>query len=240
MNEKDIIALPPVQPETIKALIENSVNEFPGIPALSFYDGSPVTFSEMGAKIRELGRLLRENDIRKGDRVAILGENSPNWGMAYLSIVSLGAVVVPILPDFPASDVETILNHSESKILFTTKKQFDKLNYERCRMITKVILLDDFSVEGTGFDTITFSEFIKDAYKKISALIHDIGEKTGLASGEVLPEDLAAIIYTSGTTDLSKGVMLTHGNIVSNVNSMRALIKINTDDRFLSLLPLSH
>ncbi|MEN8223262.1 MAG: AMP-binding protein [Acidobacteriota bacterium] len=225
---------------TIKELIENSINRYPGEPALSFFDSEPVTYGEMGIKIKELSQLLRDHGIRKGDKVAILGENSPNWGISYLSIVTMGAVAVPVLPDFQQSDLENILNHSESKLLFATKKQFEKIRYEKCGNISRVIILDDLRVEETGFDTVGFSDFVNDALKKISAMIHDIGEFTGLISAEVSKDDLAAIIYTSGTTGLSKGVMLSHGNIVANVLAMKELIGFDQNDRFLSLLPLSH
>ncbi|MCK5056254.1 MAG: AMP-binding protein, partial [Candidatus Aminicenantes bacterium] len=181
-----------------------------------------------------------ENGIRKGDHVAILGENSPNWGIAYLGIVSMGVVTVPILPDFPAEDIEHILNHSESKLLFATKKQVEKLTYENCKTVKSIIILDNFSIEDTGFHTIPFSEFINDTLDKFSLLIQDLGEKTGLISTEVNADDLAAVIYTSGTTGFSKGVMLTHGNIISNVVPMTEMIQFDETDRFLSILPLSH
>ena len=225
---------------TIKELIENSINRYPGEPALSFFDAEPVTYGQLGIRIKELSQLMRDHGIRKGDKVAILGENSPNWGISYLSIVTMGAIAVPILPDFQQSDLENILNHSESKLLFTTKKQFEKLRYEKCGNITKAIILDDLHVEKAGFDTVGFSDYIHEAMKKISTMIHDIGEFTGLIKAEVLKDDLAAIIYTSGTTGLSKGVMLTHLNIVSNVLAMKELIGFGPSDRFLSLLPLSH
>ncbi len=229
-----------IRPRTIKRLIEYSINLYPDSPVLSFFDGKPITYGELAVKIEELSKLLKAHEIRKGDKVAILGENSPNWGISYLSIVTMGAVTVPILPDFPQGDIENILNHSEAKILFATKKQFDKLRYEKCGNIKKVIILDDFHIEETDFETVPFSEFISGALKKISAIIHDIGEFTGLVSGDVDEDDLAAIIYTSGTTGMSKGVMLTHGNIVSNVNSMKEIINFQNSDKFLSLLPLSH
>lgn len=240
MKEEQNSNIKEIRPRTIKKLIEDSINLHPKAPALSFFDKEPVTYGELGIRIKELSELLKKNEIRKGDKVAILGENSPNWGISYLSIVTMGAIAVPILPDFPQGDVENILNHSESKILFATKKQFDKLRYEKCGNIRKVIILDDLHIEETEFETVQFSEFINGAIKKISAIIHDIGEFTGLVSGDVEEEDLAAIIYTSGTTGMSKGVMLTHKNIVSNVNSITEIMSFHEDDRFLSLLPLSH
>jgi len=229
-----------ISPLTIKALIEQSIQKYPNEPALSYYDKTPITFSNLGEKIVDLSTQLKKYGVYKGDRIAILGENCPSWGIAYLSIATLGAVVVPILPDFPADDVHNILNQTESKLLFATKAQADKLLFESCKSIKSVIILDDFSVEKTGIHTTTFSEFIDDAIKTVSTFVHDIGEKTGLISAEVGGDDLAAIIYTSGTTGFSKGVMLTHANIVSNVVATTELIALGPPDRFLSVLPLSH
>ncbi len=229
-----------IDPMTIKTLIDQSIEKHGQAKALSFFDEDPITYRELGDKIEELGNLLKENGIRKGDHVAILGENSPNWGIAYLGIVSMGVVTVPILPDFPAEDIEHILNHSESKLLFATKKQVEKLTYENCKTVKSIIILDNFSIEDTGFHTIPFSEFINDTLDKFSLLIQDLGEKTGLISTEVNADDLAAVIYTSGTTGFSKGVMLTHGNIISNVVAMEEMIQFDETDRFLSILPLSH
>ncbi len=225
---------------TIKELIENSINRYPGEPALSFYDAEPITYGQLGIRIKELSQLMINQGIRKGDKVAILGENSPNWGISYLSIVTLGAIAVPILPDFQQSDLENILNHSESKLLFATKKQFEKIRHEKCGNIKRVIILDDLHVEESGIDTVGFADYINEAKIKLSAIIHDIGEFTGLISAEIFKDDLCAIIYTSGTTGMSKGVMLTHGNIVANVLAMKELIGFGPSDRFLSLLPLSH
>ncbi|MCK4766433.1 MAG: AMP-binding protein [Candidatus Aminicenantes bacterium] len=228
------------EPKTITALINQSIEKHGSANALSFFDKSPLTYRELGDKIEELAGLLKKHGIRKGDRVAILGKNSPNWGISYLGIASFGAVTVPILPDFPAEDVEHILNHSESKLLFATKKQTEKLTFENCKTIKSIIILDDFSIENTEFQTIPFSEFLSDTLDKVSLLIHDAGEKAGLISTEVSEDDLIAIIYTSGTTGFSKGVMLTHKNILSNLMAMREMIRFDETDRFLSILPQSH
>jgi len=227
-------------PLTIKALINQSIEKFKEEKALSFFDKEPTSYGELGQKIQELANLLKKNGIRKGDRVAILGENSPNWAISYLGIVTMGVIAVPILPEFPAEDIEHILNHSESKLLFATKKQVEKLTYENCKTIRSIIILDDFSLEETGFQTIPFSEFLSDTLDKFSLLIHDLGEITGIISSDIEEDDLAVIIYTSGTTGFSKGVMLTHKNIVTNIMGMSNFIPMGKTDRFLSMLPLSH
>jgi long-chain acyl-CoA synthetase len=229
-----------VRIQTIKDLIQESISKHPEENSLSFFDEKPITYSELGKKITELSALLKENGIRKGDKVAILGENSPNWGISYLSIVTMGAIAVPILPDFPSEDLEHILNHSESKLLFATKKQVEKISYENCKFIKSIITLDDFSMEDTDFHTIPFSEFLNDTLEKVTNLLYDLVEKTGFISTELNEDDLAVVIYTSGTTGLSKGVMLTHKNLISNVDAMNEIIPFSEKDKFLSVLPLSH
>ncbi len=221
-------------------MIESSIARHPEANAISQYDGEPITYRELGRKMKEISATLKLNGIKKGDRVAILGENSTAWALSYLAVVTMGAIAVPILPDFPAEDVENILNHSESKILFSTRKLMESVNFENCPKIREVILLDDFSVEDLNVNASRFEEFVITAMDKIGDLIHDLETRVGLVSEEVEEDDLAVIIYTSGTTGLSKGVMLTHKNLISNVLATNDFVVFTKEDRFLSLLPMSH
>ncbi len=229
-----------IEPLTIKALIEQSIKKFPSYPSMGFFDEKPLTYKELGEKIRAISKLLLDKGIRKGDKVALIGENSPNWGIAYLGIVTIGAIAVPILPDFPGEDILNILKHSESKLLFATKKHIDKILDEECKNVKNIISLDDFSDETEFYKIESISSKIEETYQKASQFFHDLGEKVGLWDESLKEDDLAAIIYTSGTTGLSKGVMLTHKNIVTNIIATKKFIIIDEKDRFLSVLPMSH
>lgn len=184
-----------------------------------------ITYVELNEMALAVARWLLKNGLRKGDRAAVLGENCPEWAIAYLGIHAAGAVVVPIDSQLNQSGISHILYDSEARFLFATHK-----------FITSLNRIDDSSS----------LEFIvnlsaKDISDTIS-LEQTISEGKGLSEG--LPvsrlDELASINYTSGTTGYSKGVMLSHRNLISNVVAANSLIKLGTDDTFLSVLPVHH
>ena len=191
--------------------------------ALSFLDEEALTYSEVDRRIRALWGFLEQLEIHPGDRVAILSSNMPNWGIAYFAITFMGAVAVPLLPDFLPSEIENILNHSGSKALFYSDSLQDKTLKFDCPELIHLIRIDDFALMGAD-----------NSPKEFDPMLRNEMEHT------VLEEDLTAIIYTSGTTGSSKGVMLTHRNICSNVRGALKLFPVDEKDRFLSILPLSH
>ena len=208
------------KPLTLKSLIDYSVAQFPNCPSVSFVEGNPITYKELGAKIDEIAGLLFSLGLKKGDKVALFSQNMPNWVIAYFAVVSKGLIIVPILPDFTREEAENVLLHSESKILFVSEKQSAKIEGLNLPDIKAQILLDNFSVRKGAVETsISITEINKVA---------------------VLEEDIATIIYTSGTTGRSKGVVLTHKNVAFVAMQSYTFCAINHDDVFLSFLPLSH
>ena len=115
---------------TLISLIDASYEKFRHNPAVGMAFEPAKTYAEFWGSINLVAALLAEQGIKKGDTIAILAENSPEWGIAYFAIVRLGAVVVPILPDFPETDVHHILTDAEVKILFTTESQIEKIYEE--------------------------------------------------------------------------------------------------------------
>jgi long-chain acyl-CoA synthetase len=168
--------------------------------------------------------------------VAILGDNSPNWGIGYFAILRLGAIAVPILPNFPEADIRHILSDSEVKILFTTEKQLEKIGDLGNSKLKHIITLDDFQTDNQALEVEPISHIIGLAVE----FIRKIPLTIGLSSKEITKDDIASIIYTSGTSGHSKAVMLTHGNFISNVTTMSTLIDLSTDWTFLSIITLSH
>ena len=222
--------------KTLAALIEAASQRFRQNPAVSMALEKPLTYSEFFAQIVVIADTLVKKGIVKGDKIAILGENSPNWGIAYMASVRIGAVVIPILTDFPEADIRHILDDSEAKILFTTQKQVEKIAGSEHRHLQQVIMLDDFVADTEYFSVEPFSKFIQ---KAVGFILH-IPKRLGLISQLVQEDDLASIIYTSGTSGHSKAVMLTHGNFVANVLAANQLRVFRSDWTFLSILPLSH
>ncbi|MFH1018993.1 MAG: AMP-binding protein [Pseudomonadota bacterium] len=225
----------PITITTLNLLLEESSRSFENRPAVGFAFQPSVRYGEFRQNALEVAALLKERGIKKGDRVAILADNSPQWGMAYFGIVRLGAIAVPILPDFPEADVKHILSEAGAKILFTTQRQLEKLYELPGNQLRTVITLDDAADQNNVVATLLFSQFL--------AAAGELPEKKkSLAADLADPDDTASIIYTSGTSGHAKAVMLSHHNFISNV---RATLSIFPDEpvqgwTFLSILPMSH
>lgn len=208
---------------TLPALLQQSVKKFTERPALAFVGQDPISYRQFDKKRLAVNSLLEKLKIQAGDRVALLSTNMPNWGITYFAIASMGAVVVPILPDFSEYEIDNILTHSEAKAIFVSSGLKAKISKFQKETLLHRILIEDYSILESDLPKVRFKEASMPQKK------HRITE-----------DDLAVIIYTSGTTGKSKGVMLTHKNIVSNAVSSGGIQEINPFDRFLSVLPLSH
>ena len=207
---------------TLPALLETSVKQHPGRPAVAFVGEEPVTYQDFYVKTKAISALLEKLGVKPGDRVALLSTNMPQWGMAYFAIVSMGVIVVPLLPDFSGEEIKNVLRHSRAVALFISKGLTSKLASANIHSLEYKIAIEDFSILE-GETSATFDE-------------NAVPEK----EYPVAEDDLAAIIYTSGTTGKSKGVMLTHKNIAINAVKSSTIQEITDKDRFLSVLPLSH
>lgn len=224
---------------TIPALIRRSVSLYRDLPAIAFVGEPPLTYSQVAQETEALaGRLLRCN-IGKGDTVTILGENSPQWVLAYLAVTSIGAVAVPVLPGFPDSDIRHIIRDSESVAAFVSDKQRPKLDSDTMPRVRVVFNLEDFTVEYLKPSRPGFIDKAKHLFhRKENVAPAEPGVMGGVAAAS--PGDVAVILYTSGTTGHSKGVLLTHSNIVSDAIGSIERFPIDRSDCFLSVLPLSH
>ncbi len=216
---------------TVPALLEESFKKFKDRPALGFAGEEPYTFGQLKEKIGDVHRMLVLNGIGKGDKVAILSSNMPNWGVAFFATLEAGAVAVPVLPDFHTNEIKTILDHSEAKMLFVSENLYYKVEKEELPGISAIVLTDNLALVPRGTPV-----------KQLDQLnpFRDVTGEPFQNETEVEEEDLATIIYTSGTTGNSKGVMLTHKNISWTGMQSITIEPINSNDRFLSILPLSH
>jgi len=215
---------------TVPSLLEPSFENFSERIALTFVGETPMTYGQLKENTLRVASMLKSFGIRKGDKVAILSSNMPNWGVAFFGISWIGAVTVPILPDFSPVEIKSILEHSESRIIFVSEGLYHKVENEHHSGIDKIILLDKFCVvpEGTKARELnTLEKADLNAFEPFSECLAE-------------EEDLATIIYTSGTTGSSKGVMLTHKNIAWTGKQAYTMEPVHENDRFLSILPLSH
>lgn len=191
--------------------------------AMTFVGEKPLTYNEVYTKVNALIALFEKLGIQPGDKVAVLGANMPSWGISYYATTFMGAIVVPMLPDFSRMEIENILSHSEAKAIVVSESTYSKVKDMKVQSLSYRIKMEDFSMYDNEDDSIFFDP---DAIPKRE---YDVKE-----------DDLAAIIYTSGTTGNSKGVMLTHKNICFTAHGGKKIQPIEENDRFLSILPLSH
>lgn len=193
----------------------------------------PISSNQIYQRVRALATAFRGWGIRKGDRIAILAENRWEWAVTDFAALALGAVDVPIYPTLTADQTAELLADSGARVaVVSTRAQYDKVALHRARTaLEHIVIMDD---QGTT-DAVRFSSLMGD---RDQATGRDATfDREAYAVG---PEDLATLIYTSGTTGEPKGVMLTHGNIASNINESLAGFDIRADDSCISFLPLSH
>ncbi len=223
---------------TLDIFFDKVVRTYAGRPALAMAGETPFTYAEFGERVRSLRQGLAARGIRKGDKVAILGTGSPNWGVAFLAVTTMGAVAVPVMEDFPESDIDHILAHSDAVAIFISAALHQSLNLNNLKKLAHVIRLDDFaSLSGTDGDDGLWAQ-IQRLPKRIMRSISKPAPAEAPGPGE---DDLAEILYTSGTTGQSKGVMLTHGNLVSNLFEGPDLLGvIDQNSVALAFLPMAH
>jgi long-chain acyl-CoA synthetase len=228
------------QPFTLQRVIEESCQKNSSNVALSYTDEEPITYADLKRQIVQLSGFLRNQGVTHGDRIAILGENSPQWGIAYFAITTMGALVVPILPDFNTSEIHHIVRHSGSKVIFISERYYFKIEELDFTEFNSVILLNDFSIINPAISKATLRQVIEEGSKELRKIRNLVLSMAGITPKEIKEDDVASIIYTSGTTGHSKGVMLTHKNIVWNASMASKIPDLNADDRMLSILPLAH
>jgi long-chain acyl-CoA synthetase len=192
--------------------------------------------AELRTAVEELSMGLRALGVEKGDRVGILSENRPEWAMADLATLAAGAADVPVYSTLTPPQAAYILNDSQARVCFVSNAvQAGKLEQVKGQLKTvrHVIRMEEAPIAGT-------TSFAEVREKGRAALAAD-PQAVRRRAGEVKPEDLATLIYTSGTTGDPKGVMLTHGNLVSNVlGAARIFPELGKHDVCLSFLPLCH
>lgn len=215
------------------SLFQNAIRDNWEFNALSDYGGSTFTYREVGDKILRVHALFEKSGIKKGDKVALYGKNSANWCVIYLSTVTYGAVIVPILPDFKPADVHHIVTHSDSVVLFAEDSLFSSLDPKAMPQIRKIFKIQDLSVlfeRGNSAAGETSSN--PDKPEKIVPEMISFTPSGG--------EDIAVISYTSGTTGFSKGVVIQHKSLLGNILYAHRNMPLNPKDKILSFLPLAH
>jgi len=204
-------------------LIPDVVSKYANHKALGFVDEKMMTYAEMGKKISAVKAFLEALEIKQGDKVVIYSQNMPNWGIVYFALQCLGIVVVPVLPDFNPFELENVLVHSEAKAIFVSQSLEYKLDEIKKEIPDIKIRIDNFEVIKSNIKDVVFDENAE------SNTLYFSNDK-----------ELAILLYTSGTTGDSKGVMLSQQNVITNAIQSGQVQIISEHFRFLSVLPLSH
>jgi len=225
--------------KTLAGLCLASSEKYKDSPAFSMLsDGNicrRITYTQLGMRARQIGSLLREMNVSSGDRVLLLSENCPEWPLFYFGISTAGAVVVPMLTGFSADQIRHVANHANVSAVCISRTMAEKLEKHEDSALSHIPFIYVDSITGGDINTeITVS--IKGAEKQMQLCLPKAGEELPVKN----EDDLAVIIYTSGTQGNSKGVMLSGKNLVSNALSVLDFINIGQKDRLLSLLPLAH
>ncbi|MCK9287413.1 MAG: AMP-binding protein [Sphaerochaetaceae bacterium] len=228
---------------TIRHVIERGARLYGKKTALALAGSDPadaISFSSVLQQANAFASHLISQGIGTSDKVALLGDSQPNWPIAYFGIISVGAVAVPLLPDFSKKEIHTILAHSGAKVLVVSSKLANKSVQFITDQDHAVYRLDDLffvpkKVCQTFVETEAFGSLPGVDTMKTKVNLEKISQSTPQEN------DLASIIYTSGTTGASKGVMLSHKNITSNAYACRKqFVSLRPGDIMLSILPLSH
>ncbi|WP_294587751.1 AMP-binding protein [uncultured Phocaeicola sp.] len=220
------------------AFIENSIKQNWDMDALTDYKGATLQYKDLARKIEKLHILLAESGISPGDKVALCGRNSSHWGVAFLAILTYGAVAVPILHEFKADNIHNIVNHSEARILFVGDVVWEALNEAAMPNLEGIILMTDFTLQVCRSERLEYArEHLNELFgKKFPKNFR----KEHIAYRRDKPEELAIINYTSGTTSFSKGVMIPYRALWSNTQFAFEVLNLKTGSRVISILPMAH
>ena len=228
-----------IQENFIK-IYEKSFQENWDLPALTDYvEQKTLTFADVAKEIARFHILFKECQIRRGDKIALIGRDCANWCVVYMAAVTYGAIIVPILPDFNPNDVHHIINHSESVFLFVSDRIWDTLEEEKISEIRGVFSLTDFRCLHQR-DGENIQKLLKELDSRFTEEYPNGFTRENIRYAGLDNDKVVLLNYTSGTTGFSKGVMLTGNNLAGNVTYARTLDVLFRGERELCFLPLAH
>lgn len=223
------------QNSELTGLFAKAIKDNWTLSAFSDFGGESFSYRQVAERIVFLHRFFKASGISKGDKIALLGSNSSDWGISFISIITYGAVVVPILPDFSTENIHHIVNHSDSKLLLVSRLIFDRIEVDHLKDLNGIIDLQDFSLlfdKGNKTDK---------ALSKAGEMHNSAKLKPGdISFEEGKMQDLCLISYTSGTSGFTKGVMLSQLSIWSNIIYAQEHMPLKSGDSIVSFLPLAH
>lgn len=228
--------------ENLLTIYANSFKDNWELPALTDYiTGNTMTYCDFARTVARYHLFFEQAGIKKGDKIALMGKNTTTWVTIFMSTITYGAVIVPVLQEFNPKDAQHIINHSDAEILFVTNHLWETFEFEKMPKLKAAISLDNLSVHAERYSE---EHFIANLLTNLDNRFNEV-YKNGFNERDVkypvLPQDsLAVINYTSGTTGFSKGVMLTLNNLCGNVVYGIQSRLHYPGSKCLSFLPLAH
>ena len=218
--------------------IEQSIINNWDANALTDYKGITLQYKDVARKIAKFHIILEIAGIQPGDKIAVCGRNRAHWAVTFLATVTYGAVIVPILHEFKADNIHNIVNHSEAKLLFVGEQVWENLNEDRMPLLEGISSLTDFAPLVSRNNKLTYAhehrnEIYGQRYPRNFRPEH-------ISYRKEMPEELAVINYTSGTTGYSKGVMLPYRSLWSNIAYCHEMLPVKPGDHIVSMLPMGH
>ncbi len=224
--------------ENLVEMFENSIKTNWEKMAFSDFKEKTMTFAEVGDRVAYLHQLFKKIGVKKQDKIALLGRNSSHWCVVYIAAVTYGAVIVPILPDFHKDDKHHIINHSDSILLFCAKKIYEELDTSLLKDIKGLLAIEDFSLLYSKKKS--YVSYVEKAQNTYLENYNGSLTADNFKVETVENEDIAVIIYTSGTSGFSKGVVLPLRSLSSNVLFAQDRLPLKSGDKMVSFLPLAH
>lgn len=224
---------------SFNAIMEKSIKENWDRMAFSDMGGINYQYKDLAITVAKMHILFERSGIKRGDRVAICGRNSSNWGVVFISCLTAGVVAVPILHEFKADTIHHLVNHSDAKLLFTDASIWEELDEHQLPKLLGVIFISEFGMPFSRSEVLTETRNNLNEYfgKKYPYSF----ERNSIEYFHDSPEDLAVINYTSGSTGMSKGVMLPYRSIWSNIRfCLDHLDWFKPGDNIVNMLPLAH
>lgn len=203
--------------------------------AFTNYEGANYKYRDVAKTIKSLHLFYQINGIQRGDKIALIGRNSANWGAVFLSAISAGIVIVPILPDFNKKDTIHIINHSEAKIIISSKPFLDKIELAELPHLQSVLALEDFSLHAGKDENVKYK--LDDAFQYYEK---NTLQKNSFAFEPWDDEEVCIISYTSGTSGFTKGVMIPARSLLSNIVYARGHMPLERGNKIVSFLPMAH
>jgi long-chain acyl-CoA synthetase len=222
--------------ENLSRVIADSIRNNWNKPAITDYQDKTFTYEDIGQRILHWHSIFSGCKLVPGDKIAVVGKNSAHWAEIYLSTITYGAVIVPILADFTPENIHHIVNHSDAQFLFASDHVYENLDPTRMRNLQAAFSLNDFNLKFANCENLERKVRKETENSEESERI----ERSDFALEDIDNQEVASIVYTSGTTGFSKGVILSHNSLMANIRYAQLNMPLASGDSVLSFLPLAH